>query len=1104
MYSFTNSILYSAIFVSSMNVMANVDIATMPLEKAATQDPNVVFILDDSGSMNSAYMPDQIANYNRPSCNFDRSYRLGGQSFRLCTLSGNLYYADSDINKVYFDPAATYNIPRKSDGSLYPDTFFNNASMDGYDPNAAKINLETNYYLFVDFYQPALNGSQNRNIFFGPRNDQAQGSKAFYTKRKKIPRCQPVSSYSDDSCFDYIEVNSESMKKSFAVWFTYYRTREMVSKSSVSEAFDVIPADTRFGYFGLNNRGELTALAKYSDVKANFLNWLGNKTSNGGTPLVEAIQTAGEFFKTKDPWYNRLGDPSSGIVGCRRSFAILMTDGYYSNRASNLGNQDGEDASPIAGASAYKARPPYADNVPDSLADMAMKYWKEDLLPDVPNRLIPTRAVPSNYATWQHMTTYGIALGVDGSVTYENARNAAINGTAVDWWGGSEQENKINDMIHATINTFGKFLKANNPAELKDGMRKIVEDILGENSSSTSLGATTLNSVSTETTVYQASYSPNKWSGDLEAFDAENMAGQQLPSKWKASEKLPSFDKRNIIYRSPSRKTLQAFSWDNIRNESTLLPFFNHVKNEDTQKIINYIRGERTNEYDEKTNPNGILRSRDSVIGDIVHSHPLFLESSVDMNYQRYGWGAGYRAFLDSQSSRQSMIYVGSNSGMLHAFNANTGVEVFAYIPSSALQKAANSTFNPLYLYSQRNYKHMFMVDAPTVVADVQINNAWRKVLFSGSGRGGNNVFALDITDATTPTLLWDIQSAEIGAQIGKAQVIRAENNEWYLAYGSGYNNGLSSPALVLVHIQTGQVKFIDTKAGRAANPGSGTDVAVLDVNNNGNVDTAYMGDSFGNVWKFDLSDSSEHPTNNPTSKWNLAFSGSPLFTATRTVGNSTVRQGISAGLQAMINPADGYVWVFFGTGRYVTLSDPTDTSVQSMYGIKDGTSPISGRNQLQERLLTDVGSYRQLLGTSVIPSNLRGWYFDLSATGERIVDTPQLIGGEMILSTRKPDGDSCQPKGSGYVMMFNPFTGTRLPRYIFDFNNDGVFDAQDGVNGVEVSGFSTDTQNSHMTISKTQKLGTVGVITTNIAPKAIKTNIPLDLGRQSWYEVMR
>ena len=88
--------------------------------------------------------------------------------------------------------------------------------------------------------------------------------------------------------------------------------------------------------------------------------------------------------------------------------------------------------------------------------------------------------------------------------------------------------------------------------------------------------------------------------------------------------------------------------------------------------ILNFLRGERSNEY-----PIGNLRQRFSALGDIVHSNPEYVGApEADIP------DSSYVSFANANASRAPRVYVGANDGMLHAFDATTGNEAWAYIPS--------------------------------------------------------------------------------------------------------------------------------------------------------------------------------------------------------------------------------------------------------------------------------------------------------------------------------------------------------------------------------------------------------------------------------------
>src|SRR5690606_6864801 len=161
------------------------------------------------------------------------------------------------------------------------------------------------------------------------------------------------------------------------------------------------------------------------------------------------------------------------------------TDGYYTDASrnndentgvDNADNTAGANITNSAGASfKYSPKNPFKDSNSNTLADIAMHFWKNDLRPLVGN-FVPTSA--SNPAFWQHMVTYGVGLGVNGTVTPADAFDQISKSNSVDWWGGNDNEDKINDLLHAAVNSRGGFFSASEPQKFSDELTDMVGDIM--------------------------------------------------------------------------------------------------------------------------------------------------------------------------------------------------------------------------------------------------------------------------------------------------------------------------------------------------------------------------------------------------------------------------------------------------------------------------------------------------------------------------------------------------------------------------------------------------------------------------------------------------
>ena len=196
---------------------------------------------------------------------------------------------------------------------------------------------------------------------------------------------------------------------------------------------------------------------------------------------------------------------------------------------------------------------------------------------------------------------------------------------------------------------------------------------------------------------------------------------------WDAAELLTGKppEARNI-YTSFAGATL-PFAW------TALPPQTRDLLNADGQgeERTAYVRGDRRREIGQ---PDGLFRKRTSVLGGIVHSVPLIVGAPPAA-----GMGEGHDAFRARAKSRPMAVYVGANDGMLHAFAAADGSELFAYVPA-ALVAALPALSDPA--APARAY-----VDASAGQGDALIGGRWATVLASGMGMGARGVFALDISD---------------------------------------------------------------------------------------------------------------------------------------------------------------------------------------------------------------------------------------------------------------------------------------------------------------------------------------------------------------------
>ena len=176
----------------------------------------------------------------------------------------------------------------------------------------------------------------------------------------------------------------------------------------------------------------------------------------------------------------------------------------------------------------------------------------------------------------------------------------------------------------------------------------------------------------------------------------------------------------------------------------------------------------------------------------------------------------GYDTFKSSttgRGSRKKMVYQAANDGMLHAFDALTGAEEWAYIPALVLPALNNLT-------RVSGFTHKYYVDATPAFGDVDFGRTggtigtadWRTILVGGLGKGGRGYYALDISTADasdTETgiaskVLWEFpnsataSTANIGFSYSRPIIVKTKAQGWVVLVASGYNNGTDTAGTVM------------------------------------------------------------------------------------------------------------------------------------------------------------------------------------------------------------------------------------------------------------------------------------------------------------------
>jgi type IV pilus assembly protein PilY1 len=761
-------------------------------------------------------------------------------------------------------------------------------------------------------------------------------------------------------------------------------------------------------------------------------------------------------------------------------------------------------------------------NNPNNLGDIAFYYWSRDARPTLLNKvsqyILPNTGNtdaekfwhPDNDpATWQHLVNYTVGLGVTGTLIPANYFDRSLSNSAGDWdelmagtktWGSTTDDsiNNVDDLWHAAVNSRGRYFSARNAKQLVESLQQALDDATARSGSSSSLSANA-GSVGSNTLIYQAKFNSSDWSGRLYAFgiDPGNNTVNTSPT-WDAGVQLNGLNFNNgrkiITYNTDaSVRDGTKFRWTNSDLSAAQQQALNinpstAASDGKGAERLDYLRGASANEgqglnFRVRTCLNLAGQSVPCTadvgkLGDIINSSPIYV-GRPPFRYRDSLETTPYSSFANKTevANRTPIVYVGANDGMLHGFNANTGAEEIAYVPSPVYTNLSRLT--------GQSYSHRYFVDGSPMVGDVFIDKGngkeWRTVLVGGLNKGGRGYFALDVTDPgkfkednAADLVLWEFteaNDADLGYSFSQPSIVKMANGKWAAIFGNGYNNvspGSGKGFIYILFIERGvdgtwtlntdYVKLATDK-GDATTPNGIAGVTAVDVNRDEIVDYIYAGDLEGNLWRFDVS----NPQNLNESGWITAIQDTSASAKRRTLLFKTKTGQPITQYPAVTRHPLGGLLVYFGTGKYLESSDNnvSGATTQTFYAIWDRGlgETVTNTNLLQQTVdstsnkggfdvrLTSNNSVKWATAATPAAGTHLGWYMDLPTQGERSVNPALVREGKIIFSTTIPASVPCEPGNDGWLMELDGFTGGRLPD-TFDLNGNGSIDDGDLVSG--------------------------------------------------------
>lgn len=1005
------------------------NISTKPLKPDILVKPNVIFGMDDSGSMDSEVM---ITNndgafwwdYNAGS-GWNSSgvthYNAVGDSgtqwqkmvylFPNGTADGERKYPDNDydhfaipptrqfaflrssaFNPLYYNPAQTYRpwSPAYVQGQLRT---YANAT-----PSAAKSHPVFGTSTFDLGNNRALSQTVNHTFMAMPGMLIPSGAQycthngdggcsggwttatsdltvPASTKRRMAIQYFPATYYVPATCtVDNITCvrapNNTTLQRyeiksgvtfpsgrtyaaelqNFANWFQYYRKRRLMLAGAMGTVMENI-GGLRLGAVAFNNRTGVTMYdADATDSALNRLRIAGffyENNNAGGTPTRETLAHIGSQYTG-----------TTGIVqyACQRNNAFIVTDGFANASAVTP---------PAYSSSSWGSGAPYQTTYAGSLADIALSYYTNNLKPTMTAGRVPASQADANPNL--HMNTYGLTLGVRGTIYQGDG--TPVPTTTSAWPEPNQNRNPtaVDDLWHATINGRGqKYIAtdaATTAARITDGLNDMMENVGAQSS----VAVSSVNLRRGDGKAYLGTYTPRGWSGDVTANTVSPSTGViSTTPLWSASARLLAKTWTTRLIATSVNGAGVAFTAANVG--SIINPGGTYGTDAD---VVNYLRGDRSNE---NTVP-AVFRRRLSLISAVINARPAV-------------------------SGTDRVVYAASSEGMLHALDADTGEELWAYVPGSALAEIGAQT--------RRTWSFETYLDGSPQLFTV----GTRKILIGGRGAAGAGYFALDVTNPRSITteadlaskVLWEFpatQGITTAGNVAMGTPVVVQTSAGPIALiTQGYSTSTDAAAardgrvrLWALNALTGSVSrsFSASAAASGTNPGLAHVTGL--VQSDGTVRYVYGGDEVGNLWRFDLQTGAI---------LTIAHLAAPITAAPSLVSYQ------------------GNTIVLVGTGRLLDLTDFGSPAQRTFYAIKDtGTQLSNPRSTLVARTLTaEVNGERSIdsSGADVDWSTGRGWYLDLPA-GQEANTEPAALFGAVVFTTNSATMTDCSTSSFLYVM---------------------------------------------------------------------------------------
>jgi type IV pilus assembly protein PilY1 len=805
-------------------------------------------------------------------------------------------------------------------------------------------------------------------------------------------------------------------------------------------------------------------------------------TADGGTPLEETFYEAVRYYQGANWVYGNNSQPNSSVATsrtgstytspinatCQKNHIILLTDGDPTNDT----NANSRIRSLVSGLTLPSELSASCSGDGQCMDELA--YYIQNT--DQSTALLDDQAI----------TTYTI--------------------------GGFGDIDGVDLLKRTAKNGGGKYFEANDTAGLTDALESIFLDILATDSTFTApaVSVNAFNASEHRDELFYALFRPDdnaKWSGNLKKYrltedgfvydvndtlaisDSTGFFNDVAKDYWNDTS---DSDGKNVTLGGvanllvPANRTLYSDNGSLLQSFSTTATAttldMTSETTEKVNKLKNWVLGI---DVDDENGDKDYTDSRNS-IGDPLHSEPIVIT---------YG---------GTDDNPDSTIYFATNEGFLHAISTSTGQEQFAFLPTELHQ-----TQKVFYENTNAAGDRPYGIDGPITswFYDKNQNNVLHKTgtttveenehvyIYAGMRRGGRSYYGLNVTDRSSPSLLFKIEGGvttgfdKLGQTWSKMTPAKVKFNgaeKFVLFFAGGYDtnqDGNNTPeadtvgnAIYMVDATTGTLLWSTSNTGADLNitdmvnsiPAS---LSVVDITGEGLVDYLFAADTGGRVFRIDINQNNAGKTDFATGGMIASLAGSDA------AGNRRFYNKPNVALVKDKQYGD-YLTIAIGSGyrahpiydkttqdRFYLIKDFNPYVAPATYTTKT-EAPItktalgSGENADPTLLynataLMTNGSSALTTSMQSLMNNGGGWYVILPNTGEKVLSESTTFAGAIIFTTFSPSSENVVGCGPDTGQSRTYALGQTSAMSVIDLDGDGDLDVNDSSVTLSQSGIA-------------------------------------------------